>query len=65
MAQSPGPAFAYSLKENSTRVLKGKVARVCNLISSVLILGNTAKLGKPGSLFPGKMLVWVGERGKE
>lgn len=68
MAQSPGQAFACtgcSLKENSTRVLPGKVARVFSWISSALVLGNTAKLGKPCSLFPGKILVWVGERGKE
>lgn len=63
MAQSLGQAFACSLKENSIRVLQGKVARACNLISSVLVSGkNTAKLGKSCSLFPGKMLVQVGER---
>jgi len=53
MAQSPGQAFActrYSLKENSTRVLPGKVARVGKGISWALVLGNTAKLGKPCSL---------------
>lgn len=49
MAQSPGQAFAYTgcwLKERSTRVLPGKAARVCNCVSSALVSGNTAKLGK-------------------
>lgn len=54
MAQSPEQAFSCtgcSLKENSTGVLPGKVARVCNWISSAFVLGNTAKLGKLHFLF--------------